>query len=194
VKRRVFIARLGSAAAWPVAARAQLGDRVRRIGVLLNRESDDPEAQARNAAFLQGLQELGWTVGRNVRIDYRWGGGNADRHRGLAAELVALTPDVILAATGAVVGALQQVSRTVPIVFVGVIDPVGGGWVESLARPSGNATGFAAYDFSLGGKWLALLKQIAPGVTRVAVVREETSALAQIQNGTTSRFPRVTPV
>jgi len=172
MRRREFIAGVGSAAAWPVAVRAQPGDRVRRIGVLLNRESDDPEAQARNAAFLQGLQELGWTVGRNVRIDYRWGGGNADRHRGLAAELVALAPDVILAATGAVVGALQQVSRTVPIVFVGVIDPVGGGWVESLARPGGNATGFAAYDFSLGGKWLALLKQIAPGVTRVAVVRD----------------------
>jgi putative tryptophan/tyrosine transport system substrate-binding protein len=172
MRRREFIAGVGSAAAWPVAVRAQPGDRVRRIGVLLNRESDDPEAQARNAAFLQGLQELGWTVGRNVRIDYRWGGGNADRHRGLAAELVALAPDVILAATGAVVGALQQVSRSVPIVFVGVIDPVGGGWVESLARPGGNATGFAAYDFSLGGKWLALLKQIAPGVTRVAVVRD----------------------
>jgi putative ABC transport system substrate-binding protein len=133
--------------------------------------ADDPEAPVRVAAFAQGLQQLGWTVGGNVRIDYRWATVDAERIR-YAAELVALAPDVILATSGATVGALQQASRTVPIVFVTVIDPVGGGWVTSLARPGGNATGFSAYEFSMSGKWLELLKQMAPGLTRVAVIRD----------------------
>src|SRR6516225_312754 len=123
-------------------------------------------------AFTYGLQELGWIVGRNVRIEYRWGAGDLDRFRRYAAELVALSPDVIVASSGSIVGALQQASRTVPIVFVTTVDPVGGGWVESLARPGTNATGFASHDFSMGGKWLELLKEVAPGVTRVAVVRD----------------------
>jgi putative ABC transport system substrate-binding protein len=171
VKRREFITLLGGAAAWPLAARAQQGERVRRIGVFVAGVVDDPEYQGRNAGFLQGLGELGWIVGRNVRIDYRWATNDAERFR-YAAELVALKPDVILATSGAIVGALQQASRTVPIVFVTVIDPVGGGWVTSLARPGGNATGFSSFEFSISGKWLKLLKEIAPGLTRVAVVRD----------------------
>ena len=171
--RREFITLLGgAAAAWPLAARAQQGERVRRIGVLMNVAADDPEAQARNAAFLQGLQELGWTVGRNVRIDYRWAAGDADRLRRYAAELVALAPDVVLASGTSTVGPLQQATRTVPIVFAGVADPVGAGFVDSLARPGGNATGFISFEYGLSGKWLELLKEIAPGVTRVAVLRD----------------------
>jgi putative ABC transport system substrate-binding protein len=167
--RRQFLGVLGGAAvAWPLVAHAQ---QMRRIGVLLAFPESDLERQPRVAAFQKGLQELGWTDGRNVRIDYRWAVGDADRVR-YAAELVALAPDVIMATTGATVGALQQASRTVPIVFVTVIDPVGGGWVASLARPGGNATGFAAFEFSMGGKWLELLKEIAPRVTRVAVIRD----------------------
>jgi putative tryptophan/tyrosine transport system substrate-binding protein len=172
MRRREFITLLGgAAAAWPFAARAQQGERVRRIGVFVAGVADNPEYQARNAGFLQGLGELGWTIGRNLRIDYRWATNDAERFR-YAAELVALKPDVILATSGAIVGALQQASRTVPIVFVTVIDPVGGGWVESLARPGGNATGFSSFEFSINGKWLELLKEIAPSVTRVAVVRD----------------------
>jgi putative ABC transport system substrate-binding protein len=172
MQRREFITLLGGAAvAWPLAVRAQQSERMRRIGVLMAIAADDPEAKGRIAAFQQGLNESGWTDGRNVRIDYRWAVGDADRVR-YAAELVALAPDVILATTGATVGALQQASHTVPIVFVTVIDPVGGGWVASLARPGGNATGFAAYEFSMGGKWLELLKEIAPRVTRAAVIRD----------------------
>jgi ABC-type uncharacterized transport system substrate-binding protein len=172
MRRREFITLLGgAAAAWPFAARAQQGERVRRIGVFVAGVADNPEYQARNAGFLQGLGELGWTIGRNLRIDYRWATNDAERFR-YAAELVALKPDVILATSGAIVGALQQASRTVPIVFVTVIDPVGGGWVESLARPGGNATGFASFEFSISAKWLELLKEIAPSVTRVAVVRD----------------------
>jgi putative ABC transport system substrate-binding protein len=144
---------------------------MRRIGMLLAFSENDLEGQSRVAAFQKSLQELGWMDGRNVRIDYRWAVGDADRVR-YAAELVALAPDVILATTGATVGALQQASRSVPIVFVTVIDPVGGGWVASLARPGGNATGFATYEFSMGGKWLELLKEIAPRVKRVAVIRD----------------------
>jgi putative ABC transport system substrate-binding protein len=167
--RRQFLGVLGGAAvAWPLVAHAQ---QMRRIGVLLAFPESDLERQPRVAAFQKGLQELGWTDGRNVRIDYRWAVGDADRVR-YAAELVALAPDVIMATTGATVGALQQASHTVPIVFVTVIDPVGGGWVASLARPGGNATGFAAFEFSMGGKWLELLKEIAPRVTRVAVIRD----------------------
>jgi putative ABC transport system substrate-binding protein len=149
---------------------------MRRIGVLMNLAADDPVSQARLAAFLQGLQQLGWTDGRNVRIDTRWGAGEADRFRRYAAELVALAPDVVLASSSPVVGALQHVTRTVPIVFAGVADPVGAGFVASLARPGGNATGFAAFEYGVSVKWLELLKQIAPGVTRVAVLRD--SAIA----------------
>jgi putative tryptophan/tyrosine transport system substrate-binding protein len=173
MKRREFITLLGGAAvSWPLAARAQQGERMRRIGVLMNLGSDDAEGQARNAAFLQGLQELGWTVGRNVRIEYRWGAGDAELFRRHASELVALAPDVILASGGAVVPSLLQATRTVPIVFTGTPDPVGAGFVESLARPGGNATGFTNYEYGIGGKWLELLKEIAPGTTRAAVIRD----------------------
>jgi putative tryptophan/tyrosine transport system substrate-binding protein len=173
MKRREFITLIGgAAAAWPVTARAQQSERMRRIGVLMSQSADDPNALAWISAFAQGLQERGWTVGGNVRIEYRWGAGDLDRFRKYAAELVALSPDVIVATAGSIVGALQQVSRTVPIVFVTTIDPVGGGWVESLARPGGNATGFAGYEFSMSGKWLELLKEIAPRVTRVGVIRD----------------------
>ena len=174
MRRRDFIALLGGTAAWPLAARAQQGDRVRRIGVLMFQAADDPEAHARNAAFLQGLQEAGWAVGRNMRIDSRWGAGDNDRTRRYAAELVALAPDVILASGSSTLGPLQQVTRTVPIVFAAVADPVGGGFVESLARPGGNITGFELFEYSIGGKWLETLKQIAPSVTRVAVIRDAT--------------------
>jgi len=173
MRRRDFITLIGGAAvAWPLAARAQQGDRVRRIGVLMNIAADDSETQARRAAFLQGLQELGWSEGRNLRIDYRWGVGDTDRHRANAAELVALAPDVILAHGGPIMGALQRATRAVPIVFVSVTDPVGAGYVASLARPGGNATGFILFEFGISGKWLELLKQIAPRLTRVAVLRD----------------------
>jgi putative tryptophan/tyrosine transport system substrate-binding protein len=172
MKRRDFITLLGgAAAAWPVAARAQQGERVRRIGVLMHLAADDPEGQARFAAFLRGLQQLGWTDGRNVRVETRWGANNADRGR-YAAELVALAPDVILASTTPAMMALQQSSRTVSVVFANVADPVGAGFVESLVRPGGNATGFTPYEYSISGKWLELLKEIAPSVTRAAIIRD----------------------
>jgi len=171
MKRREFITLLGGAAAWPLAARAQQPDRMRRIGVFMNLASDDAEGQARNAAFLQGLQEAGWAVGRNVRIEYRWGAGDAELFRRYAAELVALAPDVILA-SGASMYALQQVTREVPIVFVQVPDPVGAGIVLSMARPGRNATGFTPFEYGVSAKWLELLKEIAPRVTRAAVVRD----------------------
>jgi putative ABC transport system substrate-binding protein len=172
MRRREFIAFLGSeAAAWPLAARAQQRERMRRIGALMAMAPEDPQAPIRIAALAQGLQELGWTVGGNVRIDQRWAVNNAERRR-YAAELVALSPDVTLATSGATVGALQEASRSVPIVFVTVIDPVGGGWVASLARPGGNATGFTSYEFSMSGKLLELLKELAPGIKRVAVIRD----------------------
>jgi putative tryptophan/tyrosine transport system substrate-binding protein len=172
MRRRQFISLLGSAAAaWPRAARAQQTDRVRRIGVFMNLAVDDPEGQARNTAFVQALQQLGWTEGRNARIDTRWG-TDAASTRKYAAELVALAPDAILATASTATGALQQMTRTVPIVFVIVIDPVGAGYVESLARPGGNLTGFSLFEYGLSGKWLELLKEIAPGVTRVAVLRD----------------------
>jgi putative ABC transport system substrate-binding protein len=171
--RREFITLLGgAAAAWPLAARAQQSEPMRRIGVLMNAAADDPEYQARLAAFLQALQQLGWTDGHNVRIDIRWGARNPDTMRKYAAELVALAPEVILTTTSAATTALQQATRTVPIVFSMVLDPVGGGIVESLARPGGNTTGFMQFEFSLSGKWLELLKQIAPGVTRAAAFRD----------------------
>jgi putative tryptophan/tyrosine transport system substrate-binding protein len=184
LRRREFITLLGGAAvAWPIAARAQQGDRVRRIGVLMSQAADDAEGQARLAAFLQGLQQLGWIDGRNVRIDTRWGAGDADRTRKYAAELVALAPDIIVATAGATVGALQQVSRTVPIVFVTTIDPVGSGFVDSLAHPGGNTTGFLLFEYSLSGKWLELLKQIAPNVTRAAVLRDTANPAGNAQFG-----------
>jgi putative ABC transport system substrate-binding protein len=171
MRRRAFITLLGgAAAAWPLIARAQQRERMRRIGVLMNLTSDDAEGQARLAAFHQGLEQLGWSIGRNVRIDYRWAG--ADRHRQYASELVALAPDVILVATTLGVAALRQVTRTIPIVFVQVIDPVSGGFVGTLAHPGGNATGFMTIEYGISGKWLELLKEIAPRVTRVAVVRD----------------------
>ena len=172
VRRRDFITLLGGAVAWPLAARAQQGEQMRRIGVLTNLVADDPEAQARLAAFLQGLQELGWAVGRNMRIEYRWGAGDADRTRGYAAELVALAPDVILTSGASALAPLLQASRSVPVVFAQVPDPVGAGFVNSLARPGGNTTGFITYEYGLSGKWLELLTQIAPSVTRAAVIRD----------------------
>src|SRR3984893_13917458 len=175
MRRRDFITLLGgaAAAAWPLAARTQEGERMRRMGVLMNSPKDDSEGQARFEAFLQGLQQLGWTDGRNVRIDIRWGAAsNIDRHRKHAAELVALAPDVILATTTPSTAVLQQATRTIPMVFAMAVDPVGSGLVESLARPGGNTTGFMQFEYSLSGKWLELLKQIAPGVTRAAVFRD----------------------
>jgi putative tryptophan/tyrosine transport system substrate-binding protein len=184
MKRRQFITLLGgAAAAWPLAARAQQPERMRRVGVLMHLAADDPEGQARIAAFTQGLQELRWTIGRNVRIDYRWAAGDAERGRKYAAELVALAPDVILAAGGAVVAPLLQTSRTVPIVFAQTPDPVGAGFVASLARPGGNATGFTIFEFGMGGKWLELLKEIAPRVTRAAVLRDAALAAGTGQLG-----------
>ena len=174
IRGREFIITLlgGAAVAWPRAAYAQQADRMRRVGVLLNRAADDPEEQARVAAFLQQLQELGWTDGRNLRIDYRWAAADADRSRTYAAELVALAPDVILASASQSTAALLLTTRTVPIVFVNVIDPVGAGYVARLARPGGNATGFTAFEYSLSGKWLELLKEIAPNLTRIAILRD----------------------
>jgi len=174
IKRREFITLLGGAAAWPLAARAQQpGVRVRRIGVLTNLPSDDAEAQLRNAAFLQGLQELGWMVGRNLRIDFRWvTPGDDGRLREYAAELVALAPEVILAVGVTSVVELQQTTRTMPMVFVQVSDPVGAGFVANLARPGGNITGFTLFEYGLSAKWVELLKEIAPGITRMAVLRD----------------------
>ena len=173
MRRREFTTLFGVAAlAGPHAARAQQVDRLRRVGVLMSRAAGDPEEQARFAGFLQGLQKLGWTDGRNVRIDYRWAAAEADRSRTYAAELVALAPDVILASGSTSVAALLQTTRTVPIVFVNVIDPVGAGYVARLARPGGNATGFTAFEYSLSGKWLELLKEIAPNLTRIAILRD----------------------
>jgi ABC-type uncharacterized transport system substrate-binding protein len=174
MRRREFIALLGVGVVWPLVARAQQSDKMRRIGVLQLLAEDDPEAAARHTAFEKALQALGWTVGRNVRIDDRWSGLGADRIRKDGAELVALGPDVILASGTLSIAAALQATRTVPIVFVQVVDPVGAGLVESLARPGGNATGFTAFEYSLSAKWLELLKEIAPHVTRVAVIRDPT--------------------
>jgi putative ABC transport system substrate-binding protein len=178
MKRREFITLVGgAAAAWPIAGRAQQPDRMRRIGVLMASTADDPDFQARIMAFLQGLQQLGWADGRNVRIDTRWATTNPDDIRRHAAELAALAPDVILAGTGtATVAPLLQATRTVPIVFAVVIDPVGAGFVETLARPGGNATGFTIFEYNMSGKWLELLKAIAPDVRRAAVLRDPTIA------------------
>jgi putative ABC transport system substrate-binding protein len=175
MRRRKFITLLGGAAAtWPLVARAQQPTRMRRIGVLVAVAEDDPQGQARIAAFVQRMEQLSWIADRNIRIDTRWGPGDADRFRQLATELVALAPEVILASGGTVVGPLLQVTRTVPIVFTLTVDPVGAGFVESLARPGGNATGFTGYEYGMSAKWLELLKEIAPQVGRVAVLRDAT--------------------
>jgi len=174
MKRRDFITLLGGAAAWPLAARAQQDERMRRIGVLMggSGRADDPDVKERYSAFLERLQQSGWIDGRNVRIETRWPAEDADSIRKYAVELVALAPDVILAAGTSIMGPLLQATRTIPIVFAGVADPVGAGFVESLARPSGNATGFMQFEYSLSAKWLELLKQIAPAVTRAAILRD----------------------
>jgi putative ABC transport system substrate-binding protein len=186
MKRREFIALVGGVAtAWPHAAQAQQPERMRRIGILLPVAADTPEFQARVGVFLQALALLGWTIGRNVRIDTRWAGVNAADIRGHAAELAALAPDVIVANGGSAVGPLLQATHTVPIVFVAVVDPVGAGFIDSLARPGANATGFMSYEYILSAKWLELLKQIAPNVTRVAVLRDAT------QGGGTSQFAAI---
>jgi putative ABC transport system substrate-binding protein len=174
--RRHFITLLGGAAAtWPLAARGQQPDQVRRIGVLMAQAADDPEGRARVAAFLQTLHELEWIEGRNVRIDYRWGGGDIDRIRRDAAELVALAPEVILAGGGQVMGPLREATRTVPIVFTQTADPVGAGFVATLSRPGGNATGFTNFEYGVSGKWLEVLREIVPGLTRAAVLRDPTN-------------------
>ena len=199
MKRRQFIRLIGGAAvAWPLAARAQQPDRMRRIGALAGIE-DDAEGRARFASFQQGLKQLGWTHGRNVQIDYRFGGGDADNIRKHAVELAALAPDVILAAGAAAVGPVLQATRTVPIVFVIVPDPVGAGFVDSLARPGGNATGFINFEYSVGAKWLELLKAVAPSVTRVAVLRDTfitagTGQFGAIQSAAPSVGVEVSPI
>jgi ABC-type sugar transport system substrate-binding protein len=174
MKRRAFIALLGGGAAWPVAARAQQGGGMRRIGVLLPATADNADYQGWFGAFLQGLQQAGWTIGHNVRIDTRWAGPNAASLRKHAGDLAALAPDVILAHGVSGVSAMLQATRSVPIVFPVVGDPVAAGYVESLARPGGNVTGFMTFEYSTGGKWLELLKEIAPSVARVAVLRDPT--------------------
>jgi putative tryptophan/tyrosine transport system substrate-binding protein len=199
MKRREFITLACGAAAWPLAARAQQGERMRRIGVLMNRAADIPEGQDRLAAFHQGLQELGWRIGHNVRIDTRWSADNADQSAKYAAELVALTPDIVLASGTLAVTALQHISRTLPIVFAAVADPVGAGIVDSLAHPGGNATGFMNYEYNLAAKYLELLKEIAPSVTRVGVIRNAANpaGIAQfgaLQNAARSLDVEVSPI
>jgi putative ABC transport system substrate-binding protein len=199
MKRREFIIRLGGAAVWSTAAHAQQDERMRRIGVLMPLAADDPEAQTRLGAFLQGLQQLGWTIGRNLRVDFRWGAGNVGAMRKYAAELVALTPDVLLGPGTTPVGPLLEATRTVPIVFVHVVDPVGAGFVASLARPGGNATGFVQFEYGISGKWLELLKQIVPGLTRAAVIRDASvsSGIGQfgaIQSAAPSLRMEVSPI
>ena len=184
MRRREFITLLGgAAAAWPLAARAQQRERMRRVGVLMHLAADDPEGQSRVAAFLQGLQEAGWAVGRNVNIDVRWAAGEADRYRRYAMEIVALRPDVILTSASPSIRAMQQATRTVPIVFVLVPDAVGTGIVDSLSRPGGNSTGFTSTELGMSVKWLELLKEIAPKMTRAAVLRDPADATAIGQFG-----------
>jgi putative ABC transport system substrate-binding protein len=199
IERRKFLATLGGAAAWPLAAHAQQPKRMRRIGVLMTQAEDDPEGQTRLLALAQGLQESGWTIGRNVRIDTRWGQGDAERYRRYAAELVALAPDVILVNGPAALAQLQQATRSVPILFVNVVDPVGAGFVASVARPGGNATGFMLSEYSTSGKWLELLKEIAPRVTRAAIIRDPTltatvAQFAAIQSAAASVGVELSPI
>jgi putative tryptophan/tyrosine transport system substrate-binding protein len=199
VRRRKFISLLGAAAAIPLSSHAQQGDRIRRIGVLHGLAADDPIAQARVAAFRQALQQLAWNEGRNLQIDYRWSGANAADARKFAAELVALSPDVILTNSAAVLAPLLEKTKSVPIVFVLVADPVGAGFVESMARPGGNATGFTALEYGLGGKFLELLKEIAPGTNRAAVIRDPLTTVGiglfgAIQNAAPSLGIEVRPV
>jgi len=200
MRRREFITLLGGAAAsWPPNVWAQQPEQMRRIGVLMNRAADDSDARARLAAFLQGLQQLGWIDGRNVRIDTRWGEDKIDLEQKYAAELLALAPDIVLASGAPSVTALQHISGKLPIVFVGIVDPVGAGFADSLARPGGNATGFMIYEYSLGGKWLELLKQVTPSLRRVAVLRDPnvpsgTAMFAAIQNAAQSFGVEVRPI
>ena len=199
MKRREFITLLGGAVTWPFAARAQQSEQMRRIGVLMRLAADDAQGQAAVAAFRQALQQLGWSDGHNVRIDTRWSESDAERDRRDAAELVALAPDVILATGTPSVAALQHITRTLPIVFVRVTDPVGAGFVETLARPGGNTTGFMNSEYSLSGKWLELLNQIAPSVTRTAVLKDPNNPAGSAQFGAIqvaaqSRGLEVTPV
>jgi putative tryptophan/tyrosine transport system substrate-binding protein len=211
MERRTFITLLGGAAvALPLAARGQQPERLRRIGVLEPLAVDDPEALARVTALAQGLQQLGWTASHNVRIDYRWGAGDADRIRQQAAEMAALAPDAILTVGASTTAPMLRATRTVPVVFVSVVDPVGAGYVDSLARPGGNATGFTNFEYSMGAKWLELLKEIAPAVTRVAVIRDPDLSLGagqfsavqtvapslastRLSNGTSGGFPSGRP-
>jgi putative ABC transport system substrate-binding protein len=183
MRRREFITLIGSAAVVPLVARAQPSESMRRVGVLMSTAADDREGQARIAAFRQGLQKLGWIEGQNVRLDIRWGGGDADLDRRFAAELVALTPDVILATASSTVAALQGATRTVPVVFAHAVDPVAAGFVDSLARPGGNATGFVLFEYGISAKWLELLKEIAPSVTRAGVLRDPAMAAGTGQFG-----------
>jgi putative ABC transport system substrate-binding protein len=200
VRRRDLIVLLGGATvAWPLATRAQQSDRIKRVGVLSGQAASDSEGQARLAAFLQGLQELGWSVGRNLRIDVRWSAGNADDTRKYAAELVALAPDVIESTGTPAAAMLVQATRTVPIVFTVVVDPVAAGFVDSLARPGGNVTGFMNSEYAMGAKWLELLKEIAPGTTRAAVLRDAASSVgigmfAAIQTAAPSLGVEVSPI
>jgi len=199
MKRREFITLLGGAAAWPLTAHAQQREQVKRIGVLVPYTADDAEAQARVGAFLQELQQSGWIIGRNVRIDIRWAGGKRDDIRRHAAELVALMPEVILAQGGSTLGPLLQATRTVPIVFPAIVDPVGAGFVDSLARPGGNVTGFMSMEYSTAGKRLELLKQVAPNLAQVAVLRDSTqgsrnSQFAVIQGAAPLLRVEVNPV
>jgi putative ABC transport system substrate-binding protein len=198
MRRRTFIAALGGVAAWPMVARAQQAERMRRVGVLIGYAETDPVAQARVKAFQENLQQLGWIDGRDVRIDYRWTAGTVENARKYAAELLALAPDVI-PAVGGTTGPMLQATRTVPIVFANTSDPVGSGFVNSLSRPGGNATGFTPFEFSLCAKWVELLKQIAPGMTRAAVIRDPTIAsgpaqFAVIQSVAPSNGVEVSPI
>jgi len=183
MRRRRFLALLGTAVTWPLVSHAQQPERIRRVGVLMSTAVDDPQDQTRHSVFAQGLQELGWTIGRNVRIDYRWGAGSSDNARKYAAELAALAPDVMLASGFVALAALQQTTPTIPVVFVNVIDPVSGGFVESLARPGGNATGFVLFEYTITGKLVELLKQIAPRVTRAAILSDMRTASGSGQLG-----------